>query len=311
MNHEKHQYHFEKYLRDEMSDTDKISFEEKLSEDIALRRSFNEYKKNRATHLEKLVKAHEASFLYSKLSSAIYLLVSITGIGIAATYYLDNEKLREENKHLEVKEKQKDKTLWDKIPLFGSTQSSPQTAEMITEPEPAAMAALTESVITEEQEMVLSSEIALDEPNDLEVAPSSPATATAAQTRKARRAEPSLLTDLLLHDTFLVPIEKEVYELRFKVVRSRLDSLNNDSITDLQYTRKSKGKLNTENPVLVEFWKSPVNYHGYRFNGKKLMLYGIGKPYAVNVYQANDVIILRFSDKSEYKLTSDNEFHKF
>ncbi len=291
MNNLKHQYHFEKYLRNEMPDSDKISFEEKLSEDISLRKSFNEYRKNRATYLEKIVMAHEESFLYTKLSSAVYLLVSVTGIAIAANYYIDNEKLREENKHLEVKEKQNDKVLWDKFPLFGSDQPAPKTAvAIISQPEEIERKEVASQTNTNQEETH---------------------STAVSRTIASSDMEPSLVTDVLLHDTFLAPIEKEVYELRFRVVKSRMDSLYNDSITDLNYTRVSKGKIHSETPVLVEFWKSPVNYHGYRFNGKKLVLYGIGKPYSVNLYQENDKVILRFSDKTEYVLHLDNEFHKF
>jgi len=45
--------------------------------------------------------------------------------------------------------------------------------------------------------------------------------------------------------------------------------------------------LNLEEPskkIVIEKWYSPVNYRGYKFNRKKLMLYGVDKPEPVDVY---------------------------
>lgn len=36
--------------------------------------------------------------------------------------------------------------------------------------------------------------------------------------------------------------------------------------------------------MVVERWVSPVNYRGYKFNRKKLMLYGVDKNEVVHLY---------------------------
>jgi len=288
MSHDKHQYYFEKYLRDELSDSDKNSFVEKLSEDANLRNSFNEYKKIRAAQLKNSVGVSEEASLNNKLLSAMYLLISVTGIALTINYYINNEKLKLSNESLEKHNKQKERKLWDKLPVFGNKPN--------TESQPS-------SIITQPEEIEL--EDALLSYNNKAVSVSSNTT------DKKTAPNNKLKADILLHDTFLAPIEKEVYELRFRVVKSRADSMNNDSITNLTYSRISQGKLHTDNPVLVEFWKSPVNYKGYSFNGKKLVLYGLDKPYAISLYIEKKDISLKLKDGFSAKLIKDNEFHKF
>ncbi len=287
MGHDKHQYYFEKYLRDELSELDKSSFVEKLSEDANLRNAFNDYKKNRAAQLKRVLAGNEETTLNNKLLSAMYLLISVTGIALAVNYYIDNEKLKLSNESLEKHNKPKERKLWDKLPVFGNKSNKATPAEIITEPEEIE---LEDALLSDNRKAAT---IALN------------------MTDKKTAPNNNLKADILLHDTFLAPIEKEVYELRFKVVKSRADSMNNDSITNLTYSRISQGKLHTDNPVLVEFWKSPVNYKGYSFNGKKLVLYGLSKPYAISLYIEKKEISLKFKDGLSVKLIKDNEFHKF
>lgn len=287
MGHDKHQYYFEKYLRDELSELDKSSFVEKLSEDANLRNAFNDYKKNRAAQLKRVLAGNEETTLNNKLLSAMYLLISVTGIALAVNYYIDSEKLKLSNESLEKHNKPKERKLWDKLPVFGNKSNKATPAEIITEPEEIE---LEDALLSDNRKAAT---IALN------------------MTDKKTAPNNNLKADILLHDTFLAPIEKEVYELRFKVVKSRADSMNNDSITNLTYSRISQGKLHTDNPVLVEFWKSPVNYKGYSFNGKKLVLYGLSKPYAISLYIEKKEISLKFKDGLSVKLIKDNEFHKF
>lgn len=43
----------------------------------------------------------------------------------------------------------------------------------------------------------------------------------------------------------------------------------------------------------VEFWESPVNYHGYRWDNNTLMLYGIDQPDKVRLYRLDRRLFLR------------------
>jgi hypothetical protein len=261
---------------------------EKLSEDANLRSAFNEYKKNRVAQLKNSVGVSEETSLNKKLLSAMYLLISITGIALTVNYYINNEKLKLSNESLEKHNKLKERKLWDKLPVFGNKPNNgSQSSSIITQPE---------EIELEDALLSYNNKVASVSSNT---------------TDKKTAPNNKIKADIILHDTFLAPIEKEVYELRFKVVKSRADSMNNDSITNLTYSRISQGKLHTDNPVLVEFWKSPVNYKGYSFNGKKLVLYGFDKPYAVSLYIEKKEISLKLNDGFSAKLIKDNEFHKF
>jgi hypothetical protein len=54
-----------------------------------------------------------------------------------------------------------------------------------------------------------------------------------------------------------------------------------------------------------------VNFKGYSFNGKKLVLYGLDKPYSISLYIEKKDISLKLKDGFSAKLIKDNEFHKF
>ena len=68
--------------------------------------------------------------------------------------------------------------------------------------------------------------------------------------------------------------------------------------------------ISSGSPVLVEFWKSPLNSKGYQFNGKKLILYGIDPPYKINLLTAEDDLYLQLN-KKYYYLERDSKFHSY
>ena len=62
--------------------------------------------------------------------------------------------------------------------------------------------------------------------------------------------------------------------------------------------------------IYVEFWRSPINFKGYKFNGKKLVVYGIDSPFEIYLLRDGDEFILKIPH-NEFVLTRDNNFHKF
>lgn len=62
--------------------------------------------------------------------------------------------------------------------------------------------------------------------------------------------------------------------------------------------------------VLVEFWRSPLNYKGYKFNNKKLLLYGIKAPYLIRLLKLGEDVFLFYNGKI-FLLTRDNEFYQY
>jgi hypothetical protein len=89
MQHEKHQYYFEKYLRQEMPEQEKIVFERKLAEDASLRMAFEYYKLNRQQLLDELINEHQLQRKDGRLNRLIFALISLTGIALTYAYFSD------------------------------------------------------------------------------------------------------------------------------------------------------------------------------------------------------------------------------
>jgi hypothetical protein len=60
----------------------------------------------------------------------------------------------------------------------------------------------------------------------------------------------------------------------------------------------------------LEFWVSPVNYRGYKLLGRKLMLYGIGEPDAVQLYVLEQELWMKYHNDF-IPLESSGEFQSF
>src|SRR6478609_6650198 len=86
--HDKHQYYFEKYLRNEMPQEDRSAFDEKLAEDASLRMAFEYYRLNRDTLLADLIKEHKLTRRDNRFNKLIFLLISLTGIALTFNYFV-------------------------------------------------------------------------------------------------------------------------------------------------------------------------------------------------------------------------------
>jgi hypothetical protein len=59
--------------------------------------------------------------------------------------------------------------------------------------------------------------------------------------------------------------------------------------------------------INVEYWKSPINYRGYKMNRQKIVLFGLPAFDSPLVYKLNDTFYLRTSDRI-YKIDRNNDF---
>ncbi len=68
--------------------------------------------------------------------------------------------------------------------------------------------------------------------------------------------------------------------------------------------------VSSEN-LQVEFWLSPVNYHGYKWNKNTLLLYGIESPDQAIIFKSDEHYFLRFgAELYELQLSSDFQSYK-
>jgi hypothetical protein len=116
--------------------------------------------------------------------------------------------------------------------------------------------------------------------------------------------------DVFLNDSLIWVYELEKFKDKYNSINHSTDSTLTDSMVT-KLTLQSLSKLNQINkPLFVEFWFSVIGFNGYQFNGKKLIIYGINKPFEVFILKRNNSFILH-STWGETALQADNQLHKF
>jgi len=255
MEHEKHQYYFEKHLRNEMAEDERLAFDEKLSADASLRLAFEYYKLNRQKLLEQLIEEHNLIKKDTRLNKFIFLFISLTGMLLTFNYFVSKNELLALNK---IDEKPKN-IFVRYIPFMNwgnRLEKKPKIEKSENEPEVLATIG----------------EVKEDE--------------------KVERLDPSidgnerLASDLFIADTFISVCEKKWIDQYITYKNNLLDSTLFDSIL-VKPILPAKDKNKT---LLVEFWKSPFDYQGYLYQGNKLILYGIAFPTDVYIYAKSDTL---------------------
>lgn len=288
--HDIHQYYFERFLRHQMSAGEKATFEEKLSVDPDLKASFDAYKANRKVFLDALAKEHEESRNPWKKHSYIYLAVSLIGIVLAINFYIDNQELKAEQQRT----KSLIAKLIERIPFVGKKETKNDQPSTTPQSGKPAQSDTDNLPVLSRKEDVYQEDSLFDD--DIK-----------------NPDEMSMATDELLHDTFLVAIDKNYFEMRYRLYRTEIDTtLSDSSISGLIMRNASKypEKSARQQTVFVEFWQSPIHYKGYRFNGKKLLVYGLKYPFPIVLLKEDEHLLLHWKDH-ETVLENDNEFHKF
>lgn len=62
--------------------------------------------------------------------------------------------------------------------------------------------------------------------------------------------------------------------------------------------------------VVVEYWKSPINYKGYKMGKNKVILFGLQNSEKSQIFRLNDNLYLKNNDKI-YKLDNSTEFSSY
>ena len=62
--------------------------------------------------------------------------------------------------------------------------------------------------------------------------------------------------------------------------------------------------------LLVEFWKSPLNYHGYKYSKNKMVLFGIESGDVEGIYHTDNFTYIKAAN-SVYRIELTNDFHSF
>ncbi|MES2780581.1 MAG: hypothetical protein V4651_11845 [Bacteroidota bacterium] len=256
--HDKHLYHFEKYLRKEMTDDERLAFNEKLSADPELKQAFNYYKSHRAALLKELIAEHEETRKDNRFNKLIFLLISLTGIALAFNYYLYT------NKEEQIADTAPPKNIFVRYIPFLNWENRGEKIDSVK------LAVKIDSIQKKTQIIVQGPKV---EPIET--------------IEPALRDEERSNTDHFLNDTFITIHEKPYIDQLLAWKQYRADSAAGDSVAVIAQPTKPKGK---NNQLFVEFWQSPVGYKGYLFTGKKLILYGVETPSYIYIYKENNEI---------------------
>ena len=254
--HDKHLYHFEKYLSQEMTDDERLAFDEKLSADPELNQAFVYYKAHRANLLKELIAEHEETRKDNRFNKLIFLLISLTGIALAFNFYLYKNKA---DKPTDVTPPKNIFVRYIPFLNWDNRNDKIDTVKIAVKKDSLP----TKTVILEEE----------------------PATEAIETIEPALKDEERSFTDIFLTDTFITIHEKAYIDQLLVWKQYRVDSASNDSIAIVLPPVKPKGKTTQ---LFVEFWQSPVGYKGYLFTGKKLIVYGIESPFDIYIFKENN-----------------------
>lgn len=301
MQHDKHTYYFEKYLRKEMSRNERDAFEKKLSTDEAFKADFDKYALNHDSILkEELEEYYNEEIIPDKPKNYSWFLVLISFLGLvliidfyANQKYADEQKQNqtykeeivtrfknafvEPFKQISFKKSAKQLDTIYKQLTFSSEEEENDTTIVQT---PIDSSLIEEKIIDQFQQLM-----------------------------REKNLE-SNVKDVFLDDSLMTVVDLEKFKEKFKIITNSTDSAFSDSLVTRLTLQALIKQNNTNKPLFVEFWQSLVGFNGYQFTGKKLVLYGIRKPFDIFILKQNNLFVLH-SKWGETALQADNQLHKF
>jgi len=304
MQHDKHTYYFEKYLRKEMSREEKEAFELKLNNDIDFKTDFDKY----ALNHEKIKKAELAEYYDKEIIpdkpknyAWVWVLFSVLGLVLIIDYYANQKYNKEQKANQTYKEAF--------VSRFKSAFVEP--FKKITFKDKSKDTNYQQTTISADEkggniydENTDSSNIELIDSGIIEGK-------IIQQYQQLMNEKKEYLNnkDIFLNDSLMLVIELEKFKEKYRLIKSSTDSILDDSIvTKLAFQSLVKQNGNMK-PLFVEFWQSLIGFSGYQFTGKKLIIYGIQKPFDIFILKQNSNFILH-TKWGEAALEPDNLLHK-
>lgn len=274
--HDSHQFYFERYLRNKLTESEKSQLEERLANDIELNQAFEQYKSNRKSLLKELITEHDSGPKRSRLANIFYLTITIVGIAVATNYYLENRSLKEEIN----RDKKLIKRLVSYIPFVGK--------KIIKDSNEFVSTRSQTNNINENKTLNIKKNY-----NDSSL------------------AEKETL-DELLFDTILIPIKRSYYEEKLAFYLNDVDStLLATEVQQLVYKNSYKYDIkHKSSPISVSFWNSTELGNTYRFDGNNLILTGLKPPYQLLLLKDEGELIWIEAER-EIILLADNQIHNY
>ena len=283
--HDKHQYFFEKYLRNEMQGEELQLFENKLNTNTEFLDAFEFYKINRTKIVaEELAEYDKPELMIKKPQKWgwVYAVLSMVCLVLILDYYL-SDSYHKEQRRLRI-------PLIDQIHVFDS--------------KPKIITDTIENIGSNKDQKLPSKHLPSNADNENVSEPH--------LSQMIDGNEVKIQGDYFVMDSLFKVLESKLVSERLAKLKVQTDSLISDTTLE-ELVRQSFFKQPNQIPrqLLVEFWDSPLHFRGYVFDGKKLLVYDI-KP--------NDAFYLSYSEEINsyylivqnraYFLFPDKQFHK-
>lgn len=277
LQHDTHQFYFERYLRNKLSADERVQLEQRLQADAELRLAFESYKTNRKVFLKELINEHDKGPRKSRLANLFYLTITIIGILVALNFYLENKSLKaehERNRNLISR-------LLEHIPFVGKEDKEASNKKS-TSKNKTQVSTQHQTGEAPPNEPTPADSISIDEPNTL------------------------------LLDTAYIPLKRSFYEEKKNYFLSEVDSTLTDAELQQMIFRnyhKYDIKYKTK-PIGVQFFQNKELGKAYRFDGIRLELYGYQPPYQLLLINDQGELIWMLPEK-EVLLSSDAQIHPY
>ena len=283
--HDKHQYYFEKYLRNEMKGEELALFENKLQTDSLFQESFEYYKKNRTEIVaEELAEYDEPEIMKKKPQSWGWVLAifSLLALVLMIDFYASN--------FYQEQQRSSRKPLIDKINVFKN---------------------FPKRDVEGSEDLGLKSEkykkpnLGLDEQNE--------DSALSNMTGKMEQDQSWIIEgDYFVFDSLFKVLENIQLSERINLLKNGIDTLQTDTtLEELARISFFSNPHLIARQLLVEYWDSPIHIRGYIFNGKKILLYGLDA--TANIYLTYSEVNKSYTiiiNKQAYYLFPNGMFQK-
>lgn len=265
--HDKHQYYFEKYLRNEMKGEELQLFENKLQNDVLLKKSFDFYLANRTEIVaDELAEYDEPEIMKKKPQRWGWLMASFSIIALVLIidfYLTDSYQQHHSNAR---------KPLIEKINVFRSEPKNEQKDNTSKTSNSKEMTKIIPDAYTQNEDSLLGViDAQLDE--------------------YTHSGEIMIEGDYFVYDSLFKVLENVQLNERITALKNATDTLMADTtLEDLARQSFFHNPHLIKRQLLIEYWDSPIHIRGYLFTGKKLLLYGI---------DTDEEIYLTYSEKSK------------
>jgi hypothetical protein len=141
-------------------------------------------------------------------------------------------------------------------------------------------------------------------------------------TEKESKNNASPITDSLQAAIVDQPLDKNIEDFiiikKDELLFSTPVNIINLDVVDVKAIKKDSllqaasgiKEPSSNGPVIIEFWKSPVNYRGYRLTKNKLVLFGMHTQDFPKLYKLNDIIYLRSGEKV-FRIEKSTDFKSY